>query len=316
MSYNPLILLATALLITSCTKSSDRHYAAGWKDNNPAGSPEVRQFLDKQARVAQRFTIDPTRSNTVVTREGISFDIPAGILYTNNNVIATPPVTIAITEYFTNSDLLTSNVSTATTDGKILNTGGAFHIEATSSSGEALKINSPIIVKVPIRGNYDPAYLQFPGLDNGATTNLPNRVLWKTDTLRDIPRLDSNYRLVLRSLSWCNVDKYIQDLGQGMSQLNVKLPADFGNSNTLVALIFPNNGCVRLTGDPVSETFTAGFYKLPVGLPLKLLAIANVNGAYFYDYRAITIGKTNMITIPSLTPITETALADFIENGL
>jgi hypothetical protein len=93
----------------------------------------------------QIFSIDPEKDTVLETNGGIVFAVPAGAFLN-----AKQPVTLEVREALTPSDIMKAGLST-TSDGKLLETGGMFYLNARNEDGNSLQINpeKPVYANVP-----------------------------------------------------------------------------------------------------------------------------------------------------------------------
>jgi parvulin-like peptidyl-prolyl isomerase len=109
---------------------------------NEQGKPEWAN-ADKNLPT-QTFSIDPNKDTVLETDGGIVFAIPAGAF-----LDAKEPVTLEVREALNAMDIMKGGLST-TSDGKLLETGGMFYLNARNGD-QSLKINpaKPIYANVP-----------------------------------------------------------------------------------------------------------------------------------------------------------------------
>ena len=109
---------------------------------NEQGKPEWSD-ADKNLPT-QLFSIDPNKDTVLETDGGIVFAVPAGAFLN-----AKQPVTLEVREALNAADIMKGGLST-TSDGKLLETGGMFYLNARNGD-QSLKINpaKPIYANVP-----------------------------------------------------------------------------------------------------------------------------------------------------------------------
>ncbi|MEO5642090.1 MAG: hypothetical protein ABIQ40_10350 [Bacteroidia bacterium] len=105
----------------------------------------------------QLFSIDPAKDTVLETEGGIIFAVPAGAFLGANG-----PVTLEVREALTPMDIINGGLST-TSDGKQLETGGMFYINARSGE-TSLKVNpeKPVYANVPTN-EIKPGMMLFTG---------------------------------------------------------------------------------------------------------------------------------------------------------
>lgn len=320
MNLKPLLFLSAILLLGSCKKDDPAiQYPEGWEAGVQT-SAGVRKFLATMAPLEQVTIVNPATGQTIITDGGTRLYIPAeNFKDENDKPLLTGSITVNVQEYFSNKDLLTGYVSTTTEQTDVLHTSGALHVTLADNKNNKVRMRGSVTVTIPGRGTYDPANQLFSGRVR-TTANLlntnPNIVLWQNDTsiLREINR---NYQFVLTNDSWWNIAGRLADSGKGMGSIQVKLPAGYGNKNTMVAIIVPGTGVVQLAADPENATFVSLPYQLPVGTAIKLLCLAQTDiHTYAYDYSTITVDRSTDLTIQSLKTANESAIKTLINTGL
>lgn len=311
-----LCLLGTTLY--SCKKDEEGNIP-GWNKAGASG-PDLQSVYLPLAPMEQSFTIDAAATTTVTTTRGIRFTVEASS-FTRNAQPVTGNVTLKVREYFTNKDLLTGNLNTGHVDGSLLITGGAFQVTAFTAGDLGVSLIKPMMVSIPERnGNFNTAHQLFTGqipLSSGSTSIL-SALSWHTDTTtwrRGQFGNSATYDFPINRLNWWNLDRFV-DMGQGTTKLSVKLPANYGNINTTVALLLPENGLVQLSGDADEQAFTSGHYRIPIGMPVKILAISKINGALSYHLHSTTITADETIYVTEMLPTTDAGLTTLIESNL
>ncbi len=98
----------------------------------------------------QSFVINPNKENKIIGEKGIEVKIPANSLETEDGKpIKAGNIKIELTEIYSDADAITKQISTSS-DGRILETGGMFEINATQNgqnlrlkNGKEMKIEMP-----------------------------------------------------------------------------------------------------------------------------------------------------------------------------
>lgn len=97
----------------------------------------------------QKFTINPLQENTITGKNGVRVVIPASSIVDKKGNVVNSPVTVELSEFLKPADALYQSLSTQTTDGQNLETGGMFTIEAFTK-GEAVQLKSGATMRVDI----------------------------------------------------------------------------------------------------------------------------------------------------------------------
>ncbi len=150
-------------------------------------SPILSQL---RAEKRETFTFQTDRENVIEAKEGTIITIPPDVFeYKNGSNQPIGEVTVSIEEAYTFGDMIMLNLTT-TSDGRMLETGGMIHIEA-SSNGQALKIKEgkSFNIKMPVI-EAQPEMELFIGEENGED----NSVNWKeTKKPFEVGKLPVNY---------------------------------------------------------------------------------------------------------------------------
>ena len=100
----------------------------------------------------QTFTINPTQPNTIKGKNGTTIFIPAYTLVDENNKPVSKTVTVNLSEFLNPKDAMLQSLSTQTTDGQQLETGGMFSVNAYADN-KALKVKNGATLKVIMPSN-------------------------------------------------------------------------------------------------------------------------------------------------------------------
>jgi hypothetical protein len=119
-----LLLSFSAILLFSC------------KPDEPASLAEV---LETVSPAKQQSSIDPTKDNLVEGKKGTKVFIPANSLQLPDGTYPKGQVTIELKEFYSLTDLLSTNLSTVS-DSFLLETGGMIHL-AAFSEGKELQVD-------------------------------------------------------------------------------------------------------------------------------------------------------------------------------
>jgi hypothetical protein len=164
----------------------------------------------------QEFIIDGSRDTVINTEDGIVYAIEAGSFLDENGKEVSGEIKFVSREAIEVDDILSSGMSTVTTDGKQLETGGMFYINATSE-GKKLSVNpnKGILTQVPT-ANKKPEMKLYSG-----EYQTDGRLLWKSpEELEhflipvDMSLLNfypENFEKELYRLGFANADKHVKD---------------------------------------------------------------------------------------------------------
>lgn len=120
----------------------------------PDATTMVKEFYDAIKKESQAYTIPADRDTTIEGKEGTLLTIKAYTFSDDSGPIKTGSVSIKLTEFYQNDDIVAAKLST-TSDGEQLVTGGMIHL-AAEKNGRPVNITRgrSVQVKMPT-SNYD-----------------------------------------------------------------------------------------------------------------------------------------------------------------
>ena len=214
--------------------------------------------------------IDP---NTLVNPDGSSCDCP---------------VTVEYIEASTKGEILLYGQHTITPK-ELLESAGEIYIKIKSDAGKELKLAPGEKVKLQIQkqgsGSLDSKMEMFYGSGEGAqfawTQTDGNPDTWNTANGEEWSLRDSlqgwgfGYECFPEELTWINIDKFVDVPDDEKTEVCVKLPDGYTNTNTAVFMVFNDmNSVVALEGDPETELWCEPYGKVPVGFEVTFVAIS------------------------------------------
>ena len=174
ISKNLLIGIAViAVLVVSCKKDTLE------STSSKADPAAVNKLFDQLDPARQTFNIDPTEPNTIKGKDGMVIQIPANALVDANGNPVSGNVTVSLKEMLSLRDQILTGV-TATSDGKILKSGGEFFFEVRDANGQKLNVgsNKSVTFEIP-SNNVDSTMKVFVGVDSVTIENQKNQFDWK-----------------------------------------------------------------------------------------------------------------------------------------
>ena len=167
----------------------------------------------------QYFTINSSKDATITGREGTKITFKSNSF----NVPKNSSITIRLKEYYKMSDIAFSNLTTETTDGKLLETGGMIYVDALANNKKVdLKKNIFFDIKFPFDKKKKDMILF-----DGETKN--KNVVWKKSKEEEIEILTEPVEEVVESEVMTIVEK-MPEFNGGQEKLfeylggNVKYP--------------------------------------------------------------------------------------------
>lgn len=115
--------------IVETTQTSEETASAAVKSNP---KPAVQHYFQSVHKMPQVFTINASKESKITGAEKTTLTFPPNaFVSTKTGKPISGNITVKLTEYYQLSDMVLANLST-TTNGKLLETGGMFYVEATS----------------------------------------------------------------------------------------------------------------------------------------------------------------------------------------
>lgn len=298
--------LISLIIVQSCKKTTD------------TVSDDLTQLNKKFAAI--RTT--PQTLSVTAGRDTVVFGKDSTMLhfYTNSfkdaagNIITSGTVNLQLIEMYQPGDMV-ANRATTTSNGKLLQSSGQVKITAwwNNQAITANKYGIGFKQAVPSAVTMSLFYGDTNNPDSVTTWGEPatgpgtsaNAVL-DTST-----RLLPGYRYMFDSCStfnWVNCDKFYNN-PSGNTTIKMKTgDSRFTETNTQIVLVFPSKNCVTSGGhnfDAGSKTFTLGNHGtyMPLSVNYILVAIANINGTFYYcEVRGTT--TQDMIVTAAMAPET------------
>lgn len=112
MHYRQIISLLTifiSLVLLSCDKNYNKTAATITSDfaEEKARTDSVLKSIAGQTKI---FTLNPSKKNTITSKKGIKFSIPANAFITKNGSKPKAKVQVTISEYHNPADILVSKI--------------------------------------------------------------------------------------------------------------------------------------------------------------------------------------------------------------
>jgi hypothetical protein len=245
--------------------------------------------------------------------------IPANALIDPNGNAVTGDVTLTFREVLTQSQMIANNRPTQTTDGKLLESAGAF--QASLSKGAtplSLKPgkNATFSIKSVNAGEMDIFY--------GKTDETGTWEGWVADSTPLVPSVtiiqdtfeNYIYQGITSDLNWINCDRFWDVPSTSKTTLTANLPSDFTNENTQVYMVF--KAIYSVAGfftTNIDTKFQSIETPLDEDVTVLAIGVKEVDGekVFYLDHKDVKI--TNSLSM-NLEPkeISETDLKAFIKS--
>ncbi|MEI1280352.1 hypothetical protein V6Z05_18610 [Leptospira venezuelensis] len=141
------------------------------------------EFLfSSRYKETQVFFIDAGKDSNVKGEEGTILHFPSGSLLGENGKPLAGEVRVELSEYYSNSDILLSGLST-TSGEKSIETKGMIRLEVYSSEGQKARINNRSPVSVEFKNPLEPGYEIFYGKkkEDGSLDWTNDSLSWNSD---------------------------------------------------------------------------------------------------------------------------------------
>ncbi len=307
-------ILLVMFFFISCTKvNSDTFFPY---PNNPANDTVWVQQVPANSEGARLMEslVTPPQAETFNGGVGavLNFNefiqvtfLPNSLRFPNGN-ICREPVKVELIALRKKGDMVRFSRPT-TSYGRLLETGGAFFIRATSG-GQELELIPSTYVRIKYRATTtNTAMGLFYGVQNPGSVTTPGTnaaFTWTpaldSSTVRTFVQQDSTgitrgYELFSQRLRWVNCD-YFYDSSIARTRLNVILPLNYTNTNTNVFAVFVNeNIVVQLNSEFSSRSFFT--VNIPVGKQVKIISLSKIGDQLFLAAKQITTANNLPITV-------------------
>lgn len=270
--------LTAGLLLAGCKK--DETGSPAPLPPTTVDNPLLGLFHGHVEDATQTFTVAAATGGTITGADGVTFYFPPNAFRTPTGGMVTGAVQIELVEALTVGDMLWLNKQTLGNDGgqmRPLISGGQYYMNATQGGTQLELADNAGWVAVPAPNGVDPNMGLFAGTldDDGTITWDPfgNNAGAGQDSL--------NYGFPNDSLGWVNCD-YFMGAGGVQTAVQITCPAGHTDVNTLVWLVFPDQNSMTGLYNSSGSVFSTGqYYSLPVGLNVTVVAIAELDGAYY-----------------------------------
>jgi hypothetical protein len=306
--------LLSFVVLTSCSKeNSDSFFPypnnpvndTAWVQQVPAITEGTR-MMESLIATPQADSFNGATGGVLNFPEAIQISFLPNTLRFVNGPICTSKVKLEMIALRKKGDMVRYQRPT-TSFGRLLETGGAFFIKATSG-GQELELVTPSLIKIRYRTvTTNPAMSVFYGIQN-PVGNLPPGTnpafTWvpatDSSSVRPFIQQDSSgisrgYELFSQRLRWINCD-YFTDTTIARTRLNVILPPNYTNTNTNVFAVFDNeNIVVQLNSEFSSRSFYS--VNIPIGKQIKIISLSKVGDRLFLGSKQLTTSNSLPITV-------------------
>ncbi|MCB0515447.1 MAG: hypothetical protein R2798_08305 [Chitinophagales bacterium] len=278
---------------------------------------DISKLYDALAVKPVTLTATLGTTNCIYTPKGTQICFDENDFVLPDGTTATGDIEFHIIEILNRAEMIMSNKPTYS-NGKLLGSGGEFHISVTQNGQElTLKQGAQLsLIYYSIESPFIPNYLLFYG------TETPNGdVNWDSVSTNQVnifePFTTQNgtiifgYELETDSIGWINCD-YFYPLGlENLTDIKTYVPKEHNDQNTALFIAFKNLNAVAGMYNFVAESpadynyFTAGVsYLAPIGEEVTLVGISEIGeDEWVSAFKDITIqnGQTDTLSFSPTT---------------
>jgi hypothetical protein len=262
-------------------------------------------------------SFDITKGGKIKLNDSLEIDIPPYSCFNpdDNTLITNGDITVEVTEIRKKGDFIKYLIPTTSTK-YLLESAGSFNVRLYKDTHELLLVpNAYILLKwmdispktnmnffngLPLR-NADSLFTWMPSNEGSIT-------VWDSTPFNIAKK---GYEMISAQTGWLNCGLIINGTQPG-TRLNVTLPLNYTNKNTLVFAVFKDWGTVvRLTPDYNSRSFYS--LDIPVNSNVTLLSLSLIDGNLYWSAQDAIIANANRF---ALSPGKQTAgyVSEFLEN--
>jgi hypothetical protein len=280
-----------------------------WSITTPTPNTHVVRLLLDGFKTTPISTTFLNTNGTTIFLGDVVVIAPTNCFVKQDNSPVIGNVILKVTKATKFDEMVYSNLGTLT-NTELLSTGGMVNLEAVQGT-DVLKIAAGKKVDIYFQTNNANAYQGFKGVINNTLSNNVTWSLntqWATDTA-NLGQPGTNYtRIKIDSCQWVNCDYFYNQ--PNPTNIYLKLPTSFGNTNTLCYMVFRADKVMAgMYPDPTNQQFWQGTnYKVPIGKNVRLIAVGKKDNKNYYGAVDITISANQTLTIPSMDEVTDAQL--------
>lgn len=267
------------LMFVGCAKNVDVFIP--YDTTNPVIG-DINTFFNLIQPEAYQTDWNPVETGLLITPGGTRFEIRANSFqFADGSAILDTTISIEVREILTKGDMVKNQTPTIT-NGRLLNSAGAFHVRATQN-GEELIIAPDLSIKIQIP-NANPIdemelfygeEVEGLGVNWIEADNNPDE--WANVQISEWETADGNlgfgYEMNVTQLNWINCDAYV-NVATSLMETCIELPEIYTNTNTIVYIVFSDlNGIMPMIGNPSSKRFCQG--NLPEGNEVTYIVVSH-----------------------------------------
>ncbi len=329
--FFPTFILSVLIFVSSCGKDKNEFIPTQtivktfgpvvdsvWDSTTLApvplpGAPPfpIEKLLATLEKPVSKDSVDAEKGGLIILPDDVTVDIPSDCCVyggAGGGTAGQPvkgKIEIEVVILRTKGELVSYNKPTIAAL-QLLTSGGVALVRATQN-GVRVELNTGKKAKIKFKtSNPDAQMTYFFGNQANRTlfdwTSVTNRDNARINTWADSSKQNTGYEIITDRFGWINCDKF-----NGETNLTNKfcatLPDSFTNKNTGVFVIFKDIlSVVRLVGNPAMKQFCIppGYRGLPIGKPVILVSVSELNGKYYFAAVETTITEGGLV---KMTPV-------------
>ncbi|MDW7690593.1 hypothetical protein R9C00_22460 [Flammeovirgaceae bacterium SG7u.111] len=139
-----LIFIISSFLVTNFTFAQEeepKYHGLVIGEALVEGDTKFEHLLDGLKKEAQSFSIDSNADTVLELTSGTKITIPSGAFTNSSGTTINGEVAVSFNEFISISDMILEGLSTVDTEGRLLESGGMFNLNATDKKGNELAID-------------------------------------------------------------------------------------------------------------------------------------------------------------------------------
>ncbi len=305
-----LFIILITVLFFSCKKDLSNSFlpdpTLGINDTVWTSKPLTGGFIDSISRainntqlIVDSFDVSSDDRFKINSNLELFFSEHSCSLLNTNSSISSGNIKIELLALFKKGDYIKNLIST-TSRKYLLQSAGSFFVYLTSNGQEvAMTANKSFTIKWATSSpNTSMNFYQgFP------LTNFDSLFTWLQTYNGSITNWDSTslgspkhgYQISSQATNWISCSNLI-DTSNGTTRLNVTLPLNYTNKNTIIFAAYTDkNTVVRLTTD----FSTRSFYSLnvPLNSSITLISISLIDNQFYLGSRTVTVTNANRFSV-------------------
>lgn len=332
---NPMIksklfyLLVLLVGISACKKDVDELL---WED---ASSTEMQSQLgvssvfEAMQDGPETFAVNASNAIEVWTSDNVGVLIPENSILDADGNLVEGEVDLDVLFVLTKSDMIRYQATTMTSDGKFLESGGEIFVRAYKD-GAPLDFDSSKVFSIRVPNNNPQSDMDYFVGERDENNNVswelgtpdlaPN---WGNPTGSEWQSSDGTsfgygYELLCDRFGWQNIDKFLENFGEPVSdnRITVTLPEGFGNLNTAGYCILDDyESVIGLFVDVASEEMYIEGVPVGANVTIFIVSLQDVAGVEtsYAEVISVVVEADHQITLTSLTERTSAEIEALLD---